>query len=98
MNGDPHSSTVIDAKSGNVVGTIEIGGGREFAVADGKGTVYVNVEDKNEVAAIDSHTLKIKSRWPVTPAGAPTGLALDQQHRVLVYGRVTIFPQGEQLI
>lgn len=83
MNGDPHSSTVIDARSGNVLGTIDIGGGPEFAVADGKGTVYVNVEDKNELAAIDSSTLKIKSRWSVAPAGAPTGLALDQQHRRL---------------
>jgi DNA-binding beta-propeller fold protein YncE len=83
MNGDPHSSTVIDAKSGNVVGTIDLGGGPEFAVADGKGTVYVNLEDKNQVVAIDSSTLKIKSRWPVAPAGAPTALAIDQQHRRL---------------
>src|SRR6202171_5142099 len=60
MNGDPHSSTVIDAKTGAVVGKIDLGGGPEFAVADGKGTVYVNIEDKNEVVAIDSHTLAIK--------------------------------------
>src|SRR6266852_3410689 len=58
MNGDPHSSTVIDAKSGSVVGTIELGGGPEFAVADGYGTVYVNLEDKSELVAIDSRTLK----------------------------------------
>src|SRR4029077_395268 len=80
MNGDPHSSTVIDAKSGIVAGTIELGGAPEFAVADGKGTVYVNLEDKNEVVAIDSHKLTIKSRWPVTPAGAPTALAIDIEH------------------
>lgn len=83
MNGDPHSSTVIDAKSGNVVGTIDLGGGPEFAVADGQGTIFVNLEDKNQVVAIDSSTLKIKSRWPVAPAGAPTALAIDQQHRRL---------------
>ncbi len=71
QNGDPHSSTVIDAKSGAVVGTIELGGAPEFAVADGGGTLYVNLEDKNEVVAIDSHTLTIKSRWPVAPAGGP---------------------------
>src|SRR5256886_1016399 len=47
MNGDPHSSTVIDAKSGIAVGTIDLGGAPEFAVADGSGTVYVNMEDKN---------------------------------------------------
>src|SRR5215467_13759540 len=58
MNGDPHSSTVIDAKSGSVVGTIDLGGGPEFAAADGKGTVFVNMEDKNELVAIDSQTLK----------------------------------------
>ena len=62
MNGDPNSSTVIDAKSGEVVGTIALGGGPEFAVADGKGTVFVNLEDKAELVAIDSNTLKIKSR------------------------------------
>ena len=83
MNGDPHSSTVIDAKSGDVVGTIELGGGPEFAVADGKGTVFVNMEDKNEVVAIDSSTLKIKSRWPLAPAGTPTALAMDTAHRRL---------------
>jgi DNA-binding beta-propeller fold protein YncE len=88
MNGDPHSSTVIDAKSGNVVGTIELGGGPEFAVADGKGTVYVNLEDKSEVVAIDSSTLKIKSRWSVAPAGAPTALAMDiEHHRLFSAGR-----------
>jgi len=83
MNGDPHNSTVIDAKSGNVVGTIELGGGPEFAVADGKGTVYVNIEDKNEIIAINSRTLKIKSCWPVAPAGGPTALAMDIAHQRL---------------
>jgi DNA-binding beta-propeller fold protein YncE len=83
MNGDPNSSTVIDAKSGAAVGSINLGGGPEFAVADGKGTVYVNLEDKNEVVAIDSRTLAIKSRWPVAPAGGPTALAMDQEHRRL---------------
>jgi DNA-binding beta-propeller fold protein YncE len=83
MNGDPNTSTVIDAKSGTAAGTIELGGGPEFAVADGQGTVYVNLEDKNEVVAIDSNKLTIKSRWPVSPAGGPTALALDQKHRRL---------------
>jgi DNA-binding beta-propeller fold protein YncE len=83
MNGDSHSSTVIDAKSGNVVGHIALGGAPEFAVADGKGTVYNNLEDTSELVAIDSSTLKIKSRWPLAPAGAPTALAMDRQHRRL---------------
>jgi DNA-binding beta-propeller fold protein YncE len=83
MNGDPHSATVIDAKTGSVVGTIDLGGGPEFAVADGKGTVYVNIEDKNEVAAIDTSSLTLKSRWPLAPAGTPTALAIDTAHRRL---------------
>jgi DNA-binding beta-propeller fold protein YncE len=88
MNGDPHSSTVIDAKTGSAVGTIELGGGPEFAVADGKGTVYINLEDKSELVAVDTATLKIKSRWPLAPAGAPTALAMDvQHHRLFSAGR-----------
>ncbi len=88
MDGDPHNSTVIDAKSGSVVGKIELGGGPEFAVADGKGTVYINLEDKSEVVAVDSSSLKIKSRWPVAPAGGPTALAMDiEHHRLFSAGR-----------
>jgi YVTN family beta-propeller protein len=83
MDGDPNTSTVIDAKTGAAAGTITLGGAPEFAVADGNGTVYVNLEDKNEVVAIDSQKLTIKSRWPVAPAGGPTALALDQEHRRL---------------
>ncbi len=83
MNGDSHSASVIDAKTGSVVKTIDLGGGPEFAVADGKGTVYSSIEDKNEVLAIDSHSLEIKSRWPVAPAGGPTAIAMDRQHRRL---------------
>ena len=83
MNGDSHSSTVIDAKTAKVIKTIDLGGGPEFAVADGHGTVFNNIEDKNEIIAIDSRTLEIKSRWPLAPAGGPTGLAMDRQHRRL---------------
>src|SRR5262249_8608298 len=75
--------TVIDAKTGAVVATLDLGGGPEFAVADGRGTVYVNLEDKNELVAIDSNSLKIKSRWSLAPAGAPTALAMDVAHQRL---------------
>jgi len=54
FNGDSHSASVIDPESATVVKTLEMGGGPEFAVADGKGTVFNNIEDKNEVAVIDS--------------------------------------------
>jgi YVTN family beta-propeller protein len=83
MNGDPHSTTVIDAKTGDVVATLPLGGAPEFAVADGGGTVFINLEDKAEVVAIDSHDLKIKSRWSVAPAGGPTALAMDAAHHLL---------------
>jgi YVTN family beta-propeller protein len=83
FNGDAKSATVIDPANGTVVKSIALGGGPEFAVADGQGIVYDNIEDKNEVVAIDSKTLEVKSRWPVAPAGTPTALAMDQEHRRL---------------
>jgi YVTN family beta-propeller protein len=88
FNGDAKSTTVIDPANATVVKSVSLGGGPEFAVADGKGMVYDNIEDRNEVVAIDSATLAIKSRWPVAPAGQPTALAMDRDHRRLfVAGR-----------
>ena len=83
FNGDAHSATVIDPKSGAVVGTLEFGGVPENAVADGKGTIYNNNEEKNDVVVIDSRTNTIKARWPVAPAGGPTAIAMDREHRRL---------------
>jgi DNA-binding beta-propeller fold protein YncE len=83
MEGDPNSLTAIDAKSGSIAGTVQLGGAPEFAVADGRGTVYINLESKNEIVALDSQALTIKSRWPVAPAGGPTALAMDTEHRRL---------------
>ena len=83
FNGSPKSSTVIDPAKGTVIATIPLGGAPEQAVADGKGTIYDNLEDTNEVVAIDSRSLKIKSRWPVAPAGQPVAIAMDRQHRRL---------------
>jgi hypothetical protein len=73
FNGEPNSATVIDPATGAVVSTLALGGAPEPAVADGKGMIYDNLEDKNEVIAIDSRTLKITARWPVAPAGRPVG-------------------------
>lgn len=81
FNGDSHSSTVIDPTGGAVVGTIELGGVPENAVADGKGTIFNNNEEKNDVVVINSRTLSIEARWPVAPAGGPTAIAMDRQHR-----------------
>lgn len=86
FNGDSDNSTAIDAKTGKVVGTIALGGGPEYAVADGQGHIYNNLEDKSEEVAIDSHTLKVINRWPLAPAEGPSGLAMDIQHRRLFAG------------
>ena len=77
FNGASANVTVIDAVNGKVVGTIELGGRPEFAALDGKGTVFINIEDKSEVVAIDSAKMTIKSRWPIAPGEEPTGIALD---------------------
>ncbi len=83
MNGDSNDSTVVNAKTGEVVKTIPLGGAPEFAVADGKGMIYANLADKNEIAVIDTRSLEVKSRWPVAPEGGPTALAIDREHRRL---------------
>jgi YVTN family beta-propeller protein len=83
MNGDSHSSTVIDAKTGTVIKTIDLVGSPEFAVADGQGMIYANLADKNQVAAIDARTLEVKSKWPTTPSGGSTALTIDREHRRL---------------
>ena len=62
---------------------IELGGAPEQAVADGKGMIFDNLEDTNEVVAIDSRGLKIVARWPVAPTGQPVAIAMDRQHRRL---------------
>jgi len=88
MNGDSKSSTVLDAKTGQLVKTIALGGAPEFAVADGNGIVYANLADKNQIIAIDTRTLEIKSRWATAPSGQPTALAIDpQHHRLFAAGR-----------
>jgi DNA-binding beta-propeller fold protein YncE len=86
MNGRGHTATAIDAASGDVAGTIELGGKPEFAVADGKGRVYVNLEDTSEVVAFDPATLKVVHRWPMAPCEEPSGLAIDRAHRRLFAG------------
>jgi hypothetical protein len=77
---------VIDPAGEKVISTLALGGAPEQAVADGKGMVFDNLEDKNEVIAIDSRTLKITARWPVAPAGQPVSIAMDRQGRRLFIG------------
>ena len=83
FNGGGASTTVIDAKTNAVLGTIALDGKPEFSAADGKGMVYVNIEDKSMVAVIDARTMKVKARWPLAPGEEPSGLAMDVAARRL---------------
>jgi YVTN family beta-propeller protein len=84
--GDSKNVTVIDPEKETVIGTIALGAGPEQAVADGQGMIYNNLEDANEVVAIDSRTLRIANRWPVAPSGHPVSIAMDREHRRLFIG------------
>ena len=83
FNGRSANATAIDAKTLSVLGTIGMSGKPEFAVADGRGRVYVNIEDKSELTVIDAKSLKVLSTWPLTSCERPTGLALDVAHHRL---------------
>jgi DNA-binding beta-propeller fold protein YncE len=86
FNGRSGNATVFDGKTGAVAGTIALGGKPEFAATDLKGTVFVNIEDKSEIAAINVKDLTVKAHWPLKPCEEPSGLALDRQHRRLFAG------------
>jgi len=83
FNGRSKDSTAIDAKTGNVVGTIPLGGKPEFSVADGKGKVYVNIEDTSEVVEIDAAKASVTKRYSLKPCDGPSGLAIDVKNRKL---------------
>jgi YVTN family beta-propeller protein len=86
MNGDGESSTAINAADNKVVGTVALGGGPEFTIADGKGNVFVNLEDKSELLRIDAKTLQVKDRFPVAPCQAPSSMAFDAANNRLFLG------------
>lgn len=87
INGHSANTTVIDPVKEVVVKNIDLGGNNvETAVADGKGMVYGNNVDKNDIVAIDSRTLQIKTRWPVAPEGQPTSMGMDRKNRRLFSG------------
>jgi DNA-binding beta-propeller fold protein YncE len=86
MNGGSDNSTAINAASGSVAGTIALGGGPEFATADGSGNVFVNLEDESLLLRIDSRALAVKDRWPVAPCQRPSSMAMDRAHHRLFIG------------
>jgi len=76
--------TVIEAKDGTVAGTIDLGGAPEQAASDGQGHVYVDLEDKDNVAVVDVKTLKVTAHYDISSkARGPAGLALDGKNHVL---------------
>jgi DNA-binding beta-propeller fold protein YncE len=75
--GDGNAASVIDVNDLKEIGTVALGGGPEFAVPDGKGIIYNNLEDKNSLNVIDANTMKVLRNYPLSPCGGPTGLALD---------------------
>lgn len=83
FNGDSKNSTVVDPRKDTVVKAIDLGGGPEFEVADDKGMIYSNNADLNMIYAIDTKSLTIKNKWPTSPEGEPTAMAMDRQHRRL---------------
>jgi YVTN family beta-propeller protein len=83
MNGRSNNSTVIDASSEMVVGTVDLGGKPEEAAADGKGNMFVNLEDKSAVMEFDTKSLAVKGNWPLAPCEGPSALSVDGAHRRL---------------
>jgi DNA-binding beta-propeller fold protein YncE len=78
------NATVIDAKDGSVVGTIDLGGAPEQAVTDGKGHLYVDLEDKDKIAVVDAKTMAVTAQYDLGgKGGGPGGLAFDVKNHVL---------------
>jgi DNA-binding beta-propeller fold protein YncE len=76
----------VDPKTGSIDAPIELGGKPEFLASDGAGKVYINLEDKNQVAVVDIKARKVLAHWPVAPGGAPVGLSIDTAKRRLFIG------------
>ena len=86
FNGGSANTTAIDARTLKVVGSIPLGGAPEAGVADGTGRIWVNNEDRSEVAQFDGRSLKVLHHWTLAPGEEPSGLALDPVHHRLFSG------------
>jgi YVTN family beta-propeller protein len=85
FNGRSNDATAIDAKTGEVItASIPVGGKPEFAQVDGKGHVYANIEDKNEIVEIDAKNALVSKRYSIAPCDGPSGLAIDPK-KLLLY-------------
>jgi DNA-binding beta-propeller fold protein YncE len=83
FNAGTTDTTAIDPVTDTVVGSVKLDGKPEFPAADGKGHVFVNIEDKSEIQEIDAKTLKVVGSWPLAPGEEPSGLAIDTKHHLL---------------
>ena len=83
MNSAGNDATVINAVDGTLAGTVPLDGQPEFGVADGKGKIFVNITDKNQIVEFDGKTLEVLHRWSLAPGEGPSGLAMDVKHRRL---------------
>ena len=86
LNGDAHSSTVIDPKAGKAITNIPLGGKPEYGVSAGDGKVYANLTDISEVVEIDAAKAEVVRRWPTAPCKQPVSMAIDAAHHRLFSG------------
>lgn len=85
-NGRSNTLSVIDPASRKVIETIPVDGKPETAVSNGKGMIYVNIEDKSEIAVVDISHSKVTANWPIAPGEEPTGLSIDRETNRLFAG------------
>lgn len=83
LNGRGQNTTAINGADGTVAGTLALGGKPEFAQADGKGNIFVNIEDKSELVEFNAQKITETHRWPLAPCKSPSGLAFDAKNRRL---------------
>lgn len=83
FNGRSSNSTVIDANTLKIITTIPLSGKPEFSQTDGKGKIYVNIEDKSSLSVINALTMKVEQTWSIAPGEEPSGLALDKKNNRL---------------
>jgi DNA-binding beta-propeller fold protein YncE len=86
LNGDAHSSTVIEPKAGTLITNIELGGKPEYGASAGDGKVYANLVDTAEVVEIDAKSATVTRRWSTAPCKQPVSMAIDTAHHRLFSG------------